>query len=89
MALIKYPRTKAQPDFQKNPADVHAASPNEAQNSIENNITIPFSKIAVMIDATGSTVASNRLFHLLKHHFNTIGRRSGRYLQYGLSCIFE
>jgi hypothetical protein len=35
MALIKYPNTKAQPDFQKKPAAVFAASPNEIKNSIE------------------------------------------------------
>jgi len=36
MALMKYPRTKAHPDFQKKPAAVLAASPNEDQYSIEN-----------------------------------------------------
>jgi hypothetical protein len=41
MALIKYPSTKAQPDFQKNPADVLAASPNETRSSCGNKISIP------------------------------------------------
>jgi hypothetical protein len=41
MALIKYPRTKAQPAFQKNPTAVLAASPNRVQNSIENRISAP------------------------------------------------
>jgi hypothetical protein len=41
MALIKYPNTKAQPDFQKKPAAVLAASPNETRNSCENKISIP------------------------------------------------
>jgi hypothetical protein len=40
MALMKYPRTKAHPDFQKKPAAVLAASPNEDQNSIENKMSI-------------------------------------------------
>jgi hypothetical protein len=42
-ALIKYPKTKAQPDFQKNPAEVLAASPREAKNSPEIKIPLPFS----------------------------------------------
>jgi hypothetical protein len=40
MALIKYPNTKVQPDFQKNPAAVFAASPNEVQSSIENGMSV-------------------------------------------------
>jgi hypothetical protein len=38
MALMKYPRTKAHPDFQKKPAAVLAASPNEDHDSIENKM---------------------------------------------------
>ena len=41
MALMKYPRTKAHPDFQKKPAAVLAASLNEDQNSIDNKMSIP------------------------------------------------
>jgi hypothetical protein len=41
MALIKYPRTKAHPDFQKKPTAVLAASPNEVQESIEIIMPIP------------------------------------------------
>jgi hypothetical protein len=48
MALIKYPNTKAQLDFQKKPAAVLAASPNETKNSIEIKLSIPSSLVNII-----------------------------------------
>jgi hypothetical protein len=52
MALMKYPSTNAQLDFQKNPAAVLAASPKGVQNSITNKMSLPASLTGALATLT-------------------------------------